>query len=368
MEMWPILLTSLLIFTLIMVATRMLSITEWVVNQGVPPGKIIKMISYLLPNIILFAMPAASLLAVLIAFLRLSGDNEIIAMYSSGIGFYELLPPVLTLSAIAFFTASLVALLGIPWGNRSFKDLIFEIAETRAGLHLKERVFHELFTDVIIYINSIPSGQVAMKDVFIMDKRDPYVINTIVAKEGRILKYPESRTMTIHFTDGTIFMVKRDLSSARTIRFNSYDLGLDMNDFLPAGSTRKKAPREMFYQELVREMNSTNQGSIEYNEMAVELMERFSVPLAVFFMGMIGLPLGAQIRSGTRTVGIALGLCIFLIYSMCFMVVKGLCETGTISPYIGMWFPCIFLVISFVYLTKRAASDRPMILLSRMAF
>ena len=76
----------------------MLSITDLIVARGVPVTQVARMVAYLLPDIVAFALPAASLIAVLLAFLRFSVDSEIIALKSCGISLYQMLPPVVLLS------------------------------------------------------------------------------------------------------------------------------------------------------------------------------------------------------------------------------------------------------------------------------
>ena len=114
--------------------------------------------------------------------------------------------------------------------------------------------------------------------------------------------------ITIHFRDGTIFMVEKGLKSTRTVTFNTYDLNIGLNDIMSSLALRKKAPKEMFIQELIDSLSKMPKGEIKYNEMVIELLERFSIPLAVFFMGLIGAPLGSQIRMRARSFGIFVSL------------------------------------------------------------
>ena len=166
-EIWPTFLASLLVFIFIVLAARMLNIAEWVINHGVSPLQVLKMILYLLPGMILFALPATTLIAVFVGFHRLSGDNEITALKSSGISMYQMLPPVVVLSLTTLIMAALLGLVGSPWGNRSFKDFIFQIAHSKADLAVKERVFCEPFDGVTFYINSFSSKERIMKDIFL---------------------------------------------------------------------------------------------------------------------------------------------------------------------------------------------------------
>jgi lipopolysaccharide export system permease protein len=366
--MWPIFLTSLLVFGSIMVTTKLLTVTEWVVNRGVRLIEVVKLIVYLFPNILLFALPAASLMAVLIGFLRLSSDNEIIALKSSGVSLYQMLPPVIVLCFLGCLFAAFVAVFAVPWGNRSFKDQIFEIVEAGVDVNIRERVFSQLFEDVVFYINNIEPRDGTMRDVFVVDRRDPTVVNTIVAEEGRILKHPESRTITVQFAAGTIFMVTKDFESARTLKFNTYDLNISLDDLMSSSTLREKVPKEMFTDELFECLDKCERQDAEYNEIAIELLERFSMPVAVFFLGLIGAPLGAQIRSRARSLGIFASLTIFVMYYMCFLGMKSMAETGVISPYVGMWVPDLFLAVCSMYLIYRVANERPIRPLRRFSF
>lgn len=358
-EIWPTFLVSLFISVSIILATDMLSITEMIVNRGVKIGNIIGMLVYLLPDIISFSLPAVNLIAVVVAFLRLSSDSEIIALKSSGISLYQMLPPVVVFSLLGFLLAMFISFIAIPWGNRSFKDLIFQIAQSKADLGIKERVFCEPFDNVVFYVNSFSSRERLMKDVFVVDRRDKAVTNTIIAQEARIFLYPEERIIKLHFLKGTIFVVEKNLQSSRTVRFNAYDLNIGLKDIMAALESRQKKPNEMSANELIRQSKKVSKGDKKYNKIMIELLERFSLPFAVFLMGLIGMPLGAQIRARGRSTGIGISLAVFAIYYMCLAGTRNICATGTIPPVIGVWIPDLFLLICCIYLFRRVANERP---------
>ena len=353
-EIWPTFLASLFIFVFIITASQMLPLTQLIVTQGVRAVQVMLMVLYSLPDMITFALPAASLMSVVLAFLRLSADSEIIALKSCGISLYQMLPPVVALSCSGLLITALIGIYAVPWGTKSFKDLIFQIAESKADLGIRERIFYEPFDDVIFYVNSFSARERLMKDVFVVDRRDQEVVNTIIAQEGRIFSQPDEKLIILHFTKGTIFMVGKDLNSARTIKFNTYDLTIGLKDIMAAIASRKKKPKEMSLGELSKRSKKVQKGEEKYNEVMIQLLEKFSIPLAVFLMGIIGAPLGAQIRSRGRSTGIGVSLLVFLIYYMCLAGARGICETGTISPAIGVWIPNVFLLISCIFLLWRS--------------
>jgi lipopolysaccharide export LptBFGC system permease protein LptF len=98
-----------------------------------------------------------------------------------------------------------------------------------------------------------------------------------------------------------------------------------------------------------------------------ELTEKFAIPLAVFFMGFIGLSLGAQIRGQGRFPGLVISLVVFFVYYLFVAGMRGIGEIGTIPPHVGMWVPDFFLCIVAVYLFFRAAKERSISFLGRFS-
>ena len=90
-EIWPTFVASLFVSVFIVLATKMVSITELIVSRGVKASQVFWMLVFLLPDIVAFALPAATLIAVVVAFLRLSADSEIIALEASGVSLYQML-------------------------------------------------------------------------------------------------------------------------------------------------------------------------------------------------------------------------------------------------------------------------------------
>ena len=360
-EIWPTFLASLFISVFIIVATKMLSIMELLVNQGGEPIHVASMILFLLPDILSFAFPAASLMAVVIAFLRLSADNELIALKACGISLYQLLPTVVILSLAGFLVSLMVSVVAIPWGNRSFRDLIFQMAESKTDLGIKERVFCEPFDDVVFYVGGFSGRERVMRDVFVVDRRDETVSNTIVAGEGRVFVNPEARLITIRFRDGTIFVVEKGLASARTIRFKTYDLNIGLKDIMAALASRKRKPKELTVSELVERLEKLRPEEEKYNDVLIELLGKFTLPVGVFLMGIIGVPLGAQLKTQGRTAGIGVSLAVFLLYYICLAATKSLCESGVLSPKIGLWMPDLILASACVYLFRRVAREQGII-------
>jgi len=360
-EIFSIFLASLLIFIFIILATRMMGITEMIITYRVKAGNIFTIISCLFPRAFLFALPPACLMCILLTFLRLSSDNEITALHASGISLYQILPPVFFFSLLVYLVTSLVMMYWVPWGNRSYKNILMQLAESKTNIMLKERIFIEPFDGIIFYINSISSKDHILHDVFVVNRRDPLLTYTIIAKQGAIISEPESRSVIIHFLNGTIFTVDKNHRATRTIKFDKHDLNIDLKDVFLSLAAREKTDKEMVAPELYNHLQKTPISDEAYNRIGIRFYEMFSIPLAVSLLGLIGAPLGTQIRAGGLMKGIIISLVVYLLYYSSLETVRYICERGIVPPYFGVWIPNILLLGVCLVLMIRAGHDRPLL-------
>jgi lipopolysaccharide export system permease protein len=344
-------------------ATRMIWMTDLLVNQRVNPGQIVKIVLCLLPQAILFTMPAVCLMSVLLAFIRLSGDNEMVALNVSGISIYQMMPPVIFFSLISYIIAGFIAIYWVPWGNRSYRDVIFGIVRSKVNVAIKERVFYEPFDNVVFYVNSYSPKERTMKDLFVVDSRDQQLTTTIIAKKGKMILNNGSDIVTIHFEDGTIFSNEMD---AGHLKFDRQELNIDLRDIMASLVSREREPKEMYVGELIENLKKSQGKNIKNNLMGIKLFEMFSIPLATFILGLIGAPLGAHVKGRGYTKGIMLSLFIFLIYYISLMCVRYVSETGVLAPHIGVWIPVFLLIFICVYLLFQAKDYRSSGFLKRL--
>jgi lipopolysaccharide export system permease protein len=338
----------------------MMGVTEMIITYHVKAGHIFSILFSLLPRAFLFALPPAGLMCILLTFLRLSADNEITALHASGISFYQLLPPVFLFSILICIASSLAIMYWVPWGNRTYKDIVIDLATSKSSIMLKERVFVEPFNGIVFYVNGISGQDRILKDLFVVDSRDPLLTYTIIAKKGAILSEPKSKSIIIHFVDGTIFTVDKDRESTRTIKFDKYDLTIDLKEVFSTFDTREKGDKEMFVTELYDRFRKMRPEQSDYNRIGLRFYEMFSVPLAVSLLGLIGAPLGSQVKAGRLKKGIVISLGVYLFYYICLETVRYFCETGVVPPYLGVWIPNGLLVGICLFLMIRAGHDRPL--------
>ena len=358
-EMIPPFGINLVFFTFIFLMTRIIEIMNLVVNHGVSLLAVGWMMLYMMPFFLEFIIPMSVMMSVLLTFLRLSSDNEILALKSGGISIYQLLPPVMVFCIIGSFLTAFMALYGLPWGRMAIKNLTVQVASGNVDIGIKERTFIDRFKDVILYINKVDSRTKTLSDIFIEDQRGQNAIITVVAPRGQMESDPETRQFLLRLYDGVINQVDINSRAVNTVKFTTYDIHLDLRRAMAAVHAGLKHPEEMSLSEIRETLNTATQKDSRYYLTLLEFHKKFSLPAACIALGLLAVPLGIQSRSSRRSFGISLGIFFFLIYYIMLSAGWVFGEAGKYPPVIGMWAPNIVTAGFGVILLFRANNEKP---------
>ncbi|UCF90711.1 MAG: LPS export ABC transporter permease LptF [Desulfobacterales bacterium] len=357
-EMLPPFGLNVLFFTFIFLMAQMLEITNWIVNYNISVFTVLLLIFYSTPYFLVFVIPMSVMMTVLLTILRMSSDNEIIALKSGGLSLYGLLPPVLLICLIGSGITCFMTLYGLPWGQTAIKRLSLTVATANVDIGLKERTFNDAFKDVMLYVNEIDMKNRTLIDVFIEDKRKPDIISTVIAPKGKLLSEPEKFLFHLKLFNGTIHQTNLEDRSANSIQFNTYDLTLDLKKAVAEAKEKPKGRSEMNLSELRRFIRDLPVKNKTYYKALLEFHRKFSIPVACFALGLLAVPLGMQSRSAKRSFGLVLGLVFFLVYYLMLSAGMVLGKTGTYPPAIGMWLPNAVMGVIGVYLFVQTARER----------
>jgi lipopolysaccharide export system permease protein len=349
-EIPPPFLVGMGTFTFVLLMGKFLKLAEMVVEKGVPLGSVLRMIMYLLPSFWSVTIPMALLLAVLLAFGRLSSDSEVTAMKSCGISLYGLLPPPLVFASVACAACLAITVWGIPWGNTSFKNLLMEIAQASAGVAVKEKVFNDAFPGLVIYADTLDAKGQSMGGVIIHDERDPREPATIFAKGGAMLTDSKAHAMEFHLNDGSIHRGTPG-GGYRMIDFQEYSLRVA----LASGTPLYRAEGDMTLHELIHPAPIFD--ARMRRSMRLEYHSRLALPFACYVFTLLAMPLGIQNRRSGKAAGFSLSIAVLLLYYIVLSAFRTMGDKVLLSPFWACWSPNIIFLVVGIYLFRRAAAE-----------
>jgi lipopolysaccharide export system permease protein len=357
-EIIPISLIGLMTFTVILLMDKIFKLIELIINRGGNVTNILMLLIFITPSFLTLTIPISVLVGILLALGRLSGDSEIIAFKASGISLYQLFTPVAVLSISAFLITSFLLFYGLPWGNRGFVSTLYLIAQSKPDFEIKERVFNDMFNGVVVYVDKVPIQGKKMEGILIYDERNKENVNTIFAREGFLMSDPSSQEVVLKLLDGNIHRVEPKTAAYQKMRFDAYDLRIELRKSFIA-IEKKLKEHEMSIEEIKEKITNMKKQGEDTTSQEVELHKRYAIPFACIVFGLIGVPLGIQPRRSGRSYGFVFSIFILLAYYISLIAFEMLAVQKAVPPYLAGWFPTFLFGSLGLYLLIKAANESP---------
>ena len=88
----------------------------------------------------------------------------------------------------------------------------------------------------------------------------------------------------------------------------------------------------------------------------IEFHRKFALTYAIIVLFFVGAPLGALIKKGGFGAPVVIAALIFMLYFILSSVGDNLADTGTVTPFIGMWMAAVVFTPVAFFFTKKALS------------
>ena len=135
----------------------------------------------------------------------------------------------------------------------------------------------------------------------------------------------------------------------------------DINDI-------NKEDKNKIYKQLIPKLRSKNQnlenqikflGTIEKDENNywIEFHRKFALSVTLVILFFMGASLGSIIKKGGFGAPVVIAAVIFILYFSIITTGENLADSQVISPFFGMWMPCIIFTPIAIILTRAAARD-----------
>jgi LPS export ABC transporter permease LptG/LPS export ABC transporter permease LptF len=355
--------TLLFVFVLFLRTIEHLSVL--LVRVAAPPAVIGRLLLYALPATVPFALPLGVLVGILVGLSRMSADNEIVAMRAAGVSSATIIRPVFLFSFFAFALTATASLWLTPLCLHLETMVARNFAAAQLTGEIESRIFNEQFPNTVLYVDDVTAAgkQVTWHKVFIADTTPAGELQQQGKNRGEGPRIIVAREAVPHAdaVNNRIILDMRDVRSSETDK--------DGKVITTAAPTQLEVLQAQKQEELqlnksVQEMDT---GPLykrvyrpgkplsheEYVDSAIELHQRFALPLACILLGLVGVPLGISSRKGGRSGAFVITVLIAFIYYLSFITLIGLARKGSLPVPLAVWTPdAVFAVISIVLLSR----------------
>jgi lipopolysaccharide export system permease protein len=348
---------ALLVFTFILIVPSMMQYAEAFIAKGVATSIVLRAMATLLPSSLALSIPSALLIALLIAFGRLSADREFVAMQACGISVARLLWPVGFISILGWAATSYVMLSALPDANQAFREITYKVLAQRAEGEVKPRVFFDEFPDLVLYVREIPLAG-GWNDVFMADNTLGRSQAVYLVRHGRVILDPIKRKVEMVLEEGTRHVTNAD-GTYQVVKFDRQVITVSPERAFPRGGPQKGDPEMTIAELRQRAAVLEHEGQSSHNQI-MAIHRKFAIPVACLVFGVIGLALGATNRRDGKLGSFVFGLGVIFAYYIPLTLGPALAKGHLIPPWLAVWAPNIILsgVGAAMFFWRSRAADQ----------
>ena len=116
-ELLKVFTMSVVFLTTIFLLEQMLYMSSMIANRGLTFMEGLKLMVFTCPVFLTISLPFGVLVAAVTVFNQICGDNEYVAMKTSGWSFYFMMKPVILFSVIVYIATNFVVFYATPLGH-----------------------------------------------------------------------------------------------------------------------------------------------------------------------------------------------------------------------------------------------------------
>jgi len=362
----PLVSSVLMFLMLLFTSAYLIKLTDLMV-QGAPLSVVAKVGLFSLPLLITQTLPMGLLLGTLLAFGRLSGDSENIALYACGVSFYRIARPV---AVTGFF----VGVLAIVWNEtvvppatsemyRLQQTVVETIKATDRPLYYVDKKKGSEDVDLVVIIKGgydVRSRMLRKVTIMKMSDEKPGLPDVIVYADRALAK--DVKGLDWEFFDAYVKYVRPEPDSM--VQADSYfkvlrtlpkgvSLERDFKGILQAEVTDNRQMTFVQLRDKIRKERAEGDPLRTADGDEFDLWSKISLPLASLIFGLVAAPLGIRPHRGSKTMGfgIAIGLifCYWFLHNSMFQVAKG----GSMQPIAAAFTADFVGLLAAVFLMYR---------------
>ena len=278
---------------------------------------------------------------------KLANNTEIVAFLSSGVSFTRFLRPYLIGATIVATFALFLGMYLAPIASQGFNEFVFTYLKKNKQIQQTQDVYQQINDNDYIFVSNFRPKQSVGTNF------------TYEHFEGNELKYKIFADNIRYIEEDSIYRltsyIKRTFEGDKEIvereRRKDLDLPFELEDLTPVAYAAETKP----YGELLKFIEAEKRrGSPNIGRYEVVKQKKWSLPVSIFILTIIGVAVSSVKRRGGMGVNLAVGIAIVMVFVFFDKVFGVMAEQSNFPPVIAVWFPNFIFGILAIYLLQNA--------------
>ncbi len=333
------------------------SLLELLINHNAPLDLILSFVAYIVPFSLTFTIPWGFLTAILLVFGKMSAENELIALRSSGVSIPRICVSVFVLAAVFAGICLWINVAVAPLAQRKMKDALSNIATNNPlAMFSSDKVINE-FPGRKIYIERNDGPNLQNIVVYEMNP-ESFPVKVIFARRGVLQTDPEHGQLLLNLSDAQYEERNAEdptnlmkISLGDTAKETTFPISLQE---LYEKAKKRKGLSTMTVTELQQRLKEKRAETVAEEDQKghasalsaakTEVSKRFSFSLASFAFALIGVPLAITAHRKETTAGFLLSLVVAFVYFIFILIADAVKENPRAHPELLIWLPNVLFI------------------------
>ena len=317
---------------------------------NVNPDVLMSYYYYRLPEIIYQMIPVGSLLATVFTLSNLHRNNELVALFSSGLSLARISAPILVMvaliSAISFWTADRV----LPYFSKKKNYVYFVDIKKKPGLYsmVKTNKIWYRSGNVLFNIKTLNPEQRYARGITLYYFNEAWHLIQLITAD-RV----EMKAEKWELKNGVITLFSEEASFPLTKKFEEKTIIMDedVSDLSSSTASTDILP----VKELSQFIRKNKEAGLDTLRYEVDYHSKFGFAFAAFVMSVLGIPfsLGRGVRSSGMVRNVGLCMMVTFIYWSTYQSFLTLGKHGAVPPLVAAWAPNVSMILISIAMLVR---------------
>lgn len=330
-----------LVLLLIAVSGQLASLFSKVVEGILTVDTVISMLWLKIIVTLVFILPLALYLGLLLAFSRLYKDSEMVVLSACGMGKFRVLRAVLGMAIIIAIVQALLTLFIAPWAEIRTQEIYAEVQAQSDVKGIVPGRFKELQDGGgVLYVQEANEEKTQIKNLFVRQQAGNS-LSVISSESGEQFIDPDNGDRFIVLLNGSRYEGQPGDDRYAIINFEKHGVRVKERD--------AKAIRYKRYSTPTRDLFNSDKLTDK-----AELQSRISSAILCIVLTILAVPLSRTSPRQGRYAKLAIALLLYIIYTNLLNVARAWIIKGTISPLVGVWWVhAIMIIVGLTMLFKQ---------------
>lgn len=297
---------------------------------------------------LVFILPLAFFLGVLLALGRFYRDSEMTVLYACGVGPAQIYRSVGRLALLVAALLAFLALYFAPWAEERSYQIIDEAGARSQVEGLAAGRFNKIgAAGELVYVETIAEDRRTLDNVFAYGRVEGKD-QLLTAQSAYQQEQTADGQRFLVFVDGNRYEGRPGSPDFKVITFKEHGIRLVEREVVSSDRPRHAVPSLALW------------GSADRGENA-ELQWRIAVPITTILLGLLAVPLSKSSPRAGRYGRLFAGILVYIVYNNLLSMAKSWLAKGEIDPLIGLWWVhalFLLLLLAVIWWQRRLRGTR----------